>query len=183
MFKNTEIQYGIPAMLFHWLTVVFVFTLFGLGLWMTNLSYQDVWYQRGPDLHKSIGILLFTLTFLRIIWMLMNPKPRPPASSPLWEQRLAVTVHGLLYLLLVVVMTSGYFISTADGRGIAVFNWFEIPALPWTVENQEDIAGEIHEVLAFSLIGLVVLHAVAAFKHHLISKDNTLRRMLPFFKS
>lgn len=182
MIKNTETHYGGIAMSFHWLTAIVVIALFGLGLWMTDLSYQDAWYQEAPFIHKSVGISLFMLTLLRIVWALTNLKPLPPAGSPLWEQRIAVLVHRLLYVLLIVLMISGYFISTADGRGVSVFGWFEVPALPWAIEEQEDIAGEVHEILAFSLIGLMVLHAGAAFKHHFLSKDNTLRRMLPFFK-
>jgi len=73
---------------------------------------------------------------------------------------------------------SGYMISTADGRPISVFNWFDIPALPALIEQQEDIAGEIHFISATTLITLSLLHAAAALKHHFIDKDNTLRRML-----
>jgi len=183
LIRNTEVRYGIVTISLHWLTAIVAITLFGLGLWMTDLSYQDAWYTKAPFLHKSVGILLFILTLLRIAWMLSNPKPLPPAGSPVWEQRVAVLVHGLLYILLLTIMISGYLISTADGRGISVFGWFEVPALPWAIADQEDIAGEIHEILAFSLMGLVVLHAGAAFKHHFLSKDDTLRRMLPFFKT
>ena len=177
-FTNTAQRYGLPAMFMHWLTAITIFGLFGLGLWMTELDYYHAWYKRGPDLHKSIGILLFFITLLRIAWMLLNPKPLPPAHSPAWERRAAHITHGLLYLLLLAVMLSGYLISTADGRGIGVFGLFEIPALPWAAEHQEDIAGEIHEILAFSLIGLALLHAGAALKHHFMNRDDTLRRML-----
>jgi cytochrome b561 len=75
-------------------------------------------------------------------------------------------------------MLSGYLISTADGRAVEVFGWFSIPATLSGLENQEDIAGEIHEWLAFTLIGLVMLHALAATKHHFINRDATLKRML-----
>ena len=47
-----------------------------------------------------------------------------------------------------------------------------------SIPEQEDIAGEIHEYLGYAIIALAVLHAGAAFKHHFINKDNTLRRML-----
>lgn len=177
LWKNTERRYGLPAVLIHWLTVLTVFSLFGLGLWMRELDYYDSWYKTAPNIHKSVGIVLFVLTLVRLGWMLFNPKPLPPAGSPAWERGSAKIVHCLLYWLLFAVMISGYLISTADGRGIAVFGGFEIPALPWTVENQEEIAGEIHKVLAFSLIGLAVLHALAAFKHQFVNKDGTLRRM------
>ena len=45
------------------------------------------------------------------------------------------------------------------------------------VENLEDVSGELHEVLAFTLAGLVLLHAGAALKHHFIDRDQTLLRM------
>ena len=69
-------------------------------------------------------------------------------------------------------------ISTADGRSIEVFSWFEVPALGSVIDNQEDIAGEVHKYLAYGLIGLVILHAIAALKHHIIDKDATLTRMI-----
>jgi cytochrome b561 len=75
-------------------------------------------------------------------------------------------------------MLSGYLISTADGRGVAVFNLFEIPALPFQFDQQEDIAGSIHEVLAWTLIALTSLHGLAAFKHQPINKDSGLMRMI-----
>ncbi|HCP03272.1 MAG TPA: cytochrome B, partial [Pseudomonas sp.] len=39
-------------------------------------------------------------------------------------------------------------------------------------------AGAVHYWLALGLLGLAGLHALGALKHHLIDKDNTLRRML-----
>lgn len=44
-------------------------------------------------------------------------------------------------------------------------------------ENQEDITGVIHEVVAWFLIILALIHALAALKHHFIDKNNTLVRM------
>ena len=79
------------------------------------------------------------------------------------------------------IMLSGYLISTADGRAIEVFSWFEVPATLSDIDGQEDIAGDIHEILAWTLIVLVALHALAALKHHFIDKDTTLKRMT-FFK-
>ena len=91
---------------------------------------------------------------------------------------MAPWAHGLLYVLLILVMISGYLISTAEGRPIEVFDWFAVPATLSGIEHQEDIAGEIHELLAFALIGLSLFHAGAAFKHHFHDRDATLRRML-----
>jgi len=74
-------------------------------------------------------------------------------------------------------MLSGYLISTADGRPISVFGWFEVPALLTSIPNQEDVAGLVHEYLAWGLVILAGLHGLAALKHHFIDRDPTLLRM------
>jgi cytochrome b561 len=83
----------------------------------------------------------------------------------------------LLYLLLFFIVVTGYLISTADNRGIEVFNWFVVPGFGEFFDHQADRAGLVHEWLAYSLIGLVLLHALGALKHHFIDKDATLKRM------
>lgn len=175
---NTHDQWGWITIVVHWLTVFTVLGLFGLGLWMLELDYYDAWYNKGPSLHKSIGMLLLALTLARLVWRQTGIHPAPlPDHKPI-ERFLATSSHYLLYLLLISVMLSGYLISTADGRAIEVFNWFRIPATLHGIDNQEDIAGIVHLWLAVILIGLVVLHAMAALKHHFFDHDRTLKRML-----
>jgi cytochrome b561 len=77
-----------------------------------------------------------------------------------------------------VLMIAGYLISTADGKGIIVFDLFEVPALYTGIPNQEDLAGLVHEYLAWTLVVFAGLHALAALKHHYIDRDVTLLRML-----
>jgi cytochrome b561 len=178
MWRNSRQQYGIISIALHWLVALLVFGLFGLGLWMVELDYYHRWYQRAPDLHKSIGISLFGLMLLRQLWRYTNPRPAPLPSHANWEKRLAGAVHGFLYLLLFVLMLSGYLISTADGRAIEVFGLFRVPATLTGIPNQEDLAGVVHQILGYVLIGLVALHALAALKHHFLDRDGTLRRML-----
>jgi len=162
----------------HWITVVLVTSLFALGLWMVELTYYSEWYRTAPDIHKSIGIVLFSLTLLRLIWIKLKGKPSAAKGVSQKDQLMAKIAHRLLYILLFSVMLFGYLISTADGRGIEVFGLFEIPAIIFDIDKQEDIAGVIHLWLAVSLISLVLLHAFAALKHHFINKDQTLTRMM-----
>ena len=67
--------------------------------------------------------------------------------------------------------------TTADGRGIAVFGLFEVPATLTSIPDQADVAGAIHEYLAWALVIFAGLHALAALKHHFIDRDATLVRM------
>ena len=174
--KNTDNSYGWIAIALHWLVAIAVFSMFGLGLYMVELTYYDSWYKGSLDLHKSAGILLALLVLLRSGWRLINPSPKGLSPRPL-ENLAAHLAHGLLYLMMAALFISGYLISTADGQGIAVFELFTVPAT-LTADNQEDIAGDIHQWLAWGLMGLVALHALAALKHHFINRDATLKRMV-----
>ena len=179
MLKNTKTAYGWISILLHWVMALTIFGMFGLGLYMVELTYYDAWYKGSLDLHKSIGILLLGLLLLRTLWRRININPdSADKHASKFEVTSAHLVHLGLYLLMFTLMISGYLISTADGRGIMVFEVFSVPAIPFAIDNQEDIAGEIHEILAWVLVVLAGVHALAAVKHHFINKNNTLVRML-----
>ncbi|MDF1763580.1 MAG: cytochrome b [Oleibacter sp.] len=174
--RNTDHGYGWIAIVFHWIGAIAVTGMFGLGIYMVDLTFYDPWYKGSLDLHKSLGILIALLISARLIWRIVNPSPRGLSDKKL-ENQAAHTVHWILYGAMICMFVSGYLISTADGRGINVFDWFTVPAT-LTGENQADLAGEIHEWLAWGLIGLASLHALAALKHHFLNRDATLKRML-----
>ena len=177
MLKNTDQSYGWISIAIHWLMVLMIFFMFGLGLYMVELSYYDAWYKGSLELHKSLGLLALAILLLRTGWRFSNIRPAH-LPGPRWEQRSAQLMHLGLYVVMFILMISGYLISTADGRAIAVFELFNVPALPQSVENQEDIAGEIHAILAWMLMVMSAMHALAAIKHELINKDHGLKRIL-----
>lgn len=182
MLKNTSESYGWLARFFHWLTAVLIVGLFALGLWMVDLTYYSDWYKTAPHIHRSVGLCLALLITLRIVWRFMNVQPEHLSMHKDWEIKSAHFVHWVLYLGLFSMFISGYLISTAKGQPVDVFNWFSLPAIitgdDLGIKNLEDKVGEIHEILAYILIGFASLHALAAVKHHFIDKDSTLLRML-----
>jgi cytochrome b561 len=172
---DTEEHYGLVSVFLHWVMAVAVFALFALGLWMVRLDYYSPYYQSAPNLHRSAGIILFAVLFLRITWRLANNKPNRATLTD-FEQRASRLVHAALYALLVALMLSGYLISTADGRSIEVFNWFSLPS-PGKSEGLEDAAGFIHEWIAYAVMALAGLHAAAAVKHRMVDRDKVSNRM------
>jgi len=178
MLANTENHYGLVTIVIHWLVAIAFFGLFALGFWMVELGYYDDWYRKAPELHKSVGVILIFVMLVRVFtkWFQVTPKAIPSITAS--QEKAAHIVHVLLYLLVFVILISGYLISTADGRGIEVFNLFELPSIGMLFDNQEDIAGAVHKYVAYAGMGLVVLHALAALKHHFVDKDKTLLRML-----
>jgi len=177
---NSTTQYGYLTILLHWLVAIIVFGMFALGFWMVDLTYYDAWYKSAPALHKSIGICLFVLLTFRLFWRVKQTSSDALSTHSNFEKKVGHLVHILLYSLLFFIMFSGYLISTADNRGIDVFNLFAVPGFGSFIQNQEDMAGVIHQYLAYIMMVFVFLHAVAALKHHFVDKDMTLKRMLGF---
>jgi len=177
MLKNRRDRYGVVHVAIHWLMAIVIVGMFALGLWMVELDYYDEWYKKAPDLHRSIGVLVLLALMLRLAWKLWNVRPTPLPSHARWEQVGAEVAQWAMYALVPLIALSGYLISTADGRSVSVFGWFEIPATLTSIDNQEDISGEVHFWLAVALISVAGIHALAALKHHFIDRDATLRRM------
>lgn len=176
--RNSSHRYGFVSIALHWLVAIAVYGMFALGLWMVTLSYYDGWYHKAPELHKSIGIILMLTLVVRLIWRTVSPAPAALSHYSKLTRISAVLAHIALYLLLFAIVISGYLISTADGQPISVFGLFEVPATLTDAGAQADLAGNLHLWLAWSVVVLSVLHALAALKHHFIDKDDTLRRML-----
>ena len=176
--RNTDSRWGLVSVILHWLVAVVVLGLFSLGFYMVELDYYDSMYKTAPYIHKSIGILLFITIIFRLVWRGLNITPHALGNHNAWEVSVAHWAHRTLYGLLIVLMVSGYLISTADGRSISVFAWFDVPSIVSGIDNLEDLAGEVHEFVAYALISIVILHALGALKHHLLDKDRTLLRML-----
>ena len=134
----------------------------------------------GELIHVSAGELIAILLIFRVGWRLINapPSPEPTPLGRLGDLA-AKIVHLALYALLAAVVAIGVATQFADGDALSVLGVFDI-ASPWTKNKPfaHDMK-EIHETLANGLIILATLHAGAAFVHHFVFRDRTLRRMLP----
>lgn len=174
---NTEKEYGWFFKVLHWVTVPWVLALFALGLWMVGFDYYSPWYKTGPNLHRSFGVLLVLLVLIRLALKLFTRRPAPLHSHKPWERRLAGIVHYALYLALLSMFFSGYFITTADGQALEIFGFVSLPSIITEIDNLEDIAGVIHEYTAYTVVLLIILHVVAVVKHS-VKRDGTLQRMM-----
>lgn len=179
MFRNSSTSYGWVAIAFHWISAIVVLGMFGLGLYMVELSYYDPWYRDALNLHKATGVLVACLISMRLTWKYLNLSVKSISSerSQRIQNLAASSVHVLMYTLLVMLFLSGYLISTEDGRGIEVFGVFILPSIGQLFEHQSDISGTIHLYMAWGLIVLVIVHVFAALYHHFVLKDLTLKRM------
>lgn len=176
MWRNTETEYGQVAQLFHWVIGFGIIGMLILGNVMDDLS--DAAKPLAYSTHKSIGMILWVLALGRLLWRFTS---HAPASSQNLFLRLASNItHVLLYSLMIIAPLSGWLMSSAAGRPVFIFNWFEIPSLLAPDPKLRELFGGIHYGSMIGFYITLALHILGALFHHYILKDNTLVRMLPF---
>lgn len=177
MLKDSRSGYGLMSILIHWISAALILFLFGLGIYMVDLGYYDDWYHKGPELHISLGLVVLLLMFARVVWRIVNPTPQELSAKR--AQNIAAKLVKLgLYALIFIVLASGYLITTAEGQPASMFNLIKFPVLTELSSQNVDLAGEIHEYLAWGIVLLVALHVAGALFHHFVVRDRTLVRML-----
>lgn len=172
-------KYGTVAKTFHWVMAALVLGMLGVGLVMhdvADLSLKLKMY----NLHKATGMLVLGLVVLRILWRLAARYPAPAESLTAFERAVSRAVHFGLYLWMAAMPLSGWLMSSSAERPVSFFGLYTFPDLVGKDEGRAEALGDVHEVLAWSLMALVALHVAGALKHHFIDKDTVLRRMLPF---
>ena len=176
--KNTDQRWGPVSQLLHWTIVLLILGQGTVGLLMTDL-------RNSPDkiqvyaLHKSFGLTILALVLLRLLWRWYAGTPRPVPGMPRWQERIASMSHGGLYLLLFAIPISGWLLNCAAGFPLQWFGLFNLPAITGKDHDLQELAEEAHELVFWCLVSLALVHAAAAFYHHLFKHDATLARMLP----
>ncbi|UAJ12579.1 cytochrome b [Polymorphobacter megasporae] len=176
---NQLTRYSRTAILLHWSIATCVLATIPIGWY--GATFKTAAGQSATNLHKSIGIAILALTLVRVAWRLGHrPPPLPTAMTPMMR-RIARATHVLFYVLLLVLPLSGWWMSSAvPVRHAFGFGLFDVPFLPvprgWASAGG---AHFIHVNLAWLMVGLAVLHILAALRHRFIERDGVLTRMLP----
>lgn len=171
-------RYSGVAIALHWLMALLILGLIGVGVWMSDLKPSPRTIQI-YTWHKWIGLTVLLLALARVLWRVYRRPPPAPAGLPRWQALAASGTHGALYLLMFAMPLTGWLQNSAAGFPLTWFGLFKVPAL---IERNRDAFQwwqDAHETLAWLLMALIALHAAAAIKHHLIDRDEVLRRMLP----
>ncbi|MCB5197828.1 cytochrome b/b6 domain-containing protein [Loktanella sp. TSTF-M6] len=180
--SDTPTTYGTVTKTFHWLTAILILALLILGTlandWAADTDSALAIKTTLFSTHKTLGVLLFFVALLRIIWAIGHRKPGPLHPERKTETLLAEIVHWTLYGSLVLVPLTGW-IDHAASTGFAPIWWPFGQSLPFVPKNPEvaHLFGSVHIILTKVLIGALALHVAGALKHHFIDKDATLRRM------
>ncbi|NQV86884.1 MAG: cytochrome b [Woeseiaceae bacterium] len=179
MLKNTGDTWGVVARTFHWVFAVIIFVQLVLG----KVAEEARMSPQKLDLfvwHKSIGVTILLLLTFRIVWRLINTPPETVAGIARWEHWAARVGHILLYGLMIAVPISGWWVSDTSRIPFEAFWLLPVPDLLEANRDVSQVAETVHGILTKTLLVLIVVHIVAALRHHFILGNDTLRRMLPF---
>lgn len=185
-----QMRYSRGAILLHWIIAILLIGQIAGGLYMVGIPKEAAALKYQVfQLHKSFGITILLLTIVRLAWRFTHRPPKLPETMPGWEKAAARGSHFLFYVLLLVIPLLGWaYVSVAPlNVPTELFGIIDWPHLPFFagVTNRKEVAdffAESHEIAAKVTIVLLALHVGAALKHHFISGDNVLARMLPLVR-
>lgn len=170
--------YATVQRLLHWITVLFVLAMIPAGIAMTHKAFAPV-----QDLlfvvHKNGGVILGLLLVARLGWRLTHRPDPLPASMPLVQRRVAALIHGLLYVLLLTMVTSGYLRVVGGGFPIELLNALGIPPLVPNLGAAATISSAVHKFASYALVAVVMVHVTAALQHALVARDGVMQRIWP----
>tara|TARA_B100000508_G_scaffold140803_1_gene143533 strand:- start:2249 stop:2812 length:564 start_codon:yes stop_codon:yes gene_type:complete len=182
MAKDTQNKLSHITIALHWVVGLTIITLLAVGIYMANTSTYSLY-----PIHKSVGVSIFVVIILRVIWRIYNGWPEPTSNYKKWEQSLSKFIHYTLLIGTILIPLSGMIMSGMGGHGIAVFG-FELfhhnpdplnpnKVIPFNADMAQ-LGSLLHEWVSYIVIAALALHIAGALKHHIIDGDGTLKRML-----
>jgi cytochrome b561 len=157
----------------HWISAILLFIQIPLGFYLVDLDF-------GPerltveDIHITMGLSIFYLVILRLLYKIFNPTPELEPSVFKGQKFLAKLNHVMLYVTILSITISGILKKLFNGETLTIiFKKIKIQ------DNFElgELFYDIHVISNYILIVLIIIHILAVITHKLFFNDNLLKRM------
>ncbi|MBI4939033.1 MAG: cytochrome b [Nitrosomonadales bacterium] len=178
MLRNSSTHYGAIARLLHWgMAAIIILSIAAVEL--------HEFFPKGSDpraalmsAHFQIGVVVLLLIWVRLAAIFSDKVPPITPVPPLWQHIVAKLVHLGLYLCMIALPIVGIMMRQADDKIVTLLG-IPLPALTGVNKEFAESLEEVHEVMAYLMIAMIIAHVAAAIWHHRVQKDNTILRMLP----
>lgn len=182
--RSTNMRWGWVTRALHWSIALAVLGMLAAGLYAVNFVHTgtpagDKLFYGVIDIHKSFGLLILMLMVIRVLWRLSERTPQLAAvvpPIPKWERIAAWISKLLLYAGLFVQPITGYLWASAYGEPVRFFG-VKLPHLITLTGPSIRLARHTHDIVAYVLLAIVILHILGALKNHFIDRNNILRNM------
>ena len=172
--RNSLAEYGLISKVFHWLSAAVLIIQIPLGFFLVDMDFSEKRLTI-ESIHVVLGLSLFYLTLLRLIYKLFNPTPSLRNNIFPGQRLIAKLNHILLYVSIIIITTSGVLKKLFSGEMLDLF-LFDIE-----IKDNFELAElfyDIHIISNYTLIALISLHIFAVIVHKLIFKENLLKKIL-----
>ncbi|WP_024325823.1 cytochrome b [Thioalkalivibrio sp. AKL19] len=167
----------------HWLVAVLVLGALSLGGTIGWFGFEGLQARFGEDAtntlytwHKSFGVLILALMLVRIGLRLRHGKPPYAVAIARWQRIGSEVVHGLLYVLLIVMPVIGWWATAAGGYPVQLGPLI-LPGFFPDNEALSEILFGWHQALGMAILFLALGHIAAAFYHWRVRRDGVMQRM------
>ncbi len=175
--RNTPKEFGLVSKFLHWLIAIMMIGLIAIGWYTSGLDDETVEYWRMLDLHITLGLGMLILFLVKVTWMWFSPNPDYVPGLATWERIAAWSVHRLLVIAIGLIPLAGFLYTASDGEPINIYDLVEIPAVGTFSKDVRSVLYDVHMYGAYTCAVLIIVHIMAALKHHIINMDDTLRRI------
>ena len=175
-FFNTKQQFGLFTKILHWslfLLITAEFVIRYKRAYVLKGSPEQLQYMLW---HKSIGIIVLCLALFLLMSRYIGHRPLAPKGMSIVHEKMTRWGHAFLYLLMFLITTSGYFMSAFRGDTISIFNWYDLPKIIEVNQTLAALCFEIHRITSYAILPLVFGHILASLYHHIILKNEVLKR-------
>jgi cytochrome b561 len=159
----------------HWLLAFLIIaSLFAGFFLLEQMPNSDPQKIRVLLVHMVIGMGILALMVVRFVIRMLTSHPEPATTGYAFLDRLAPVTHYGFYVLVVLMVATGYATAILAGLNRIVFQHSGEP-LPESFEAYPTFIA--HGFIAFVLAGFVVLHVLAALYHQFVRRDRLFRRI------
>lgn len=184
MNTKASTHYDTVSRAFHWLTAIIVTVAFVLGPeHIGRMMRQGVDPATHMDIvwHESLGIAVFVLTLLRLLWVALRPAA-PRFEMAAWMQAAAKLAHLGLWVLMLALPATAMLALGSENHPLTLLGGLRLGSMPFItnlpIAEMADW-GDVHGFLGDAIMAIAGLHAAAAIYHHVVIKDGVLKAMLP----
>jgi len=172
--RDTVTEYSLISKLLHWVSALLLFAQIPLGFYLVDLEF-GIERINLENIHITIGLSIFYLVILRLLYKSLNPTPKLGPSVFTGQKFLAKLNHVLLYVTILSITISGILKKLFNGEMLTIF--YKKIQIQDNFELGE-LFYDIHVISNYVLIGLIIIHILAVIVHKLFFDDNLLKRML-----
>ncbi len=176
---NASPRYAPVLRRLHWLMALLILIVYVAieqrGLFERGSTARFAMMQS----HFWLGLTVFFLVGWRLAFRMRHGAPPVTPALPAWQAGFSKLGHVALYAFFLIMPVLGLATAWTDGK--ILYLPFTDIALPAPIAPDKELAHQLedlHGTIGEIFYWVIGLHVLAAVYHHLVRRDDTLRRML-----